>query len=223
MPWNSTWPVGGISVKANRIVGQQNTTYIETTMGKSPVGTNTNTTRDHFWAVGTNEDGRHRFMNSPAFTVGGNPADPLVGAGMDGVLYLKSDGLTPARVLGFYRNAQAVIQYIPMQLTGSVNIPSSSSYTSMVNVPNNCYGEIYMYNVDDDTHRFSGQSGFFKARGGVVQSWALTYAPEGSSTSNALKFGNGSDASGLSIEVRRSDAGSGLTNWNYIVKYWKLP
>ena len=100
MPWNSTWPVGSISVKANRVVGQQNTTYIETTMGNSIVGTNTTATRDHFWNVGTNEDGRHRFIQSPKFTVGGNPADPVLGTGMDGVRYIKSDGLTPARVVG---------------------------------------------------------------------------------------------------------------------------
>jgi len=222
MPWNSTWPVGSISVKANRVVGQQNTTYIETTMGNSIVGTNTTATRDHFWNVGTNEDGRHRFIQSPKFTVGGNPADPVLGTGMDGVRYIKSDGLTPARVVGFYRNAQNIFQYIPVLLTGSVVISSSSTFVDMVAVPDNSYGEIFMYNTDTDTNRFSGQTGFYKARGGVVQAYAIIYAPEGSGSGNALKFGNGSDVSGLNIAVRRGDISSSFTNWNYIVTYRKL-
>ena len=222
MPWNSTWPLGSVSVKSNRITGQQNTTYTEVTMGNSVVGTNTVTTRDHFWNVGTNEDGRHRFIQSPAFTVGGNPTDPVVGTGMDGVFYLKSDGLTPSRVGGWFRNAQNVFQAIPILLTGSVNIPSSSSFTTVANVPNNSYGEIFMYNTDGDTDRFTTQIGFYKARGGIAQSYAVLYAPAGSSSGNALKFGNGADASLLTIRARRSDASGSQTNWNYIVTYRKL-
>lgn len=224
MPWNSTWPVGSISVKANRAVGQQNTTYIETTMGNSIVGTNTASTRDHFWNVGANQDGRHRFIQSPAFTVGSNPADPVLGTGMDGVFYFKADGLTPSRVGGWFRNAQNILQCIPILLTGSVSIPSSSSFVLLANVPDNSYGEIFMYSTDANanTEKYSTQTGFYKARGGTAQGYAVIYGPAGSSTGNALKFGNGSDASLLALQVRRSDASSSFTTWNYIITYRKL-
>jgi len=116
MPWNSTAPVGSISVKANRTILQQNTTYIETTMGTSIVGTNTVTTRDHFWNVGSDEDGRHRFMQSPAFTVGGLPVDPVVGTGMDSVMYSKlklaAEAVAQQDVQPFFRNASAVMQIL---------------------------------------------------------------------------------------------------------------
>lgn len=223
MVWNSTWPVGGVSVKSNRITGNQNTTYIETTMGNDPIGTNNNLVRDHFWDVGSNEDGRHRFINSPGFTVGGNPADPDIGAGMDGVLYLKSDELNPENILGFYKNSSGVIQYIPMQLKGIVSIPSSSSYTDIVNVPDNSYGDIFMYNTNSDILTFTAQKAFYKARGGVCQSYSLEFGTSAAGFDGlSLLFANGTAASGLSIRARRRAASASLTDWNYIVRYWKL-
>lgn len=220
MPWNSTWPVGSISVKANRPLGQQNTTYIETTMGKSPIGTNTVTTRDHFWAVGTNEDGRHRFIQSPAFTVGGNAADPLIGTGMDSVFYARTIN---GQVQWFNRNALRVFQATPNVLTGSVVVSSSSSYATIIDVPNNTYGEIFMYCTDSDTSIFTIQSGIFKARGGTCQAYSLKYEGQGSGSSvNALKLGNGGEADNLNIRARRADASSSLTNWNYIITYRSL-
>lgn len=232
MPWNSTWPVGSTSVKNNKLPGTENTTYIETTMGNSIVGTNTVTTRDHFWNVGANEDGRHRFMQSPGFTVGGNPEDPVLGTGMDGVLYLKSDGLSPARVVGFYRNSSKIYQYIPVCKTGSVTLAPFSSIVppvmvNMVSVPDNCYGEIFMYNTNGspttNTYSFNAQTGFFFARDGVVQAWSLKYMVEGSSSSvAALKFANGSDASGLNIRVQPEDINNSHLSWNYIVTYRAL-
>lgn len=220
MPWNSTWPVGNISVKANRVIGQQNTTYIETTMGNSVVGTNTNTTRDHFWNVGTDEDGRHRFVQSPAFTVGGVPTDPVVGSGMNGVLYLK----TTNNVANWFHRPSSgnIYQATPTLLQGSTSLPSSSSYTNVVTVPANVYGEIFMYcptQFDDD----GGQWGFFCSNGSIVQSWALTNLVQGSgSDSSALKFANGSDASGFNIRARRSQASSSQTAWNYRIIYRAL-
>lgn len=221
MPWNSTWPVGSISVKANRIVGQQNTTYIETIMGNSPVGTNTNTTRDHFWNVGSNEDGRHRFINSPVFTVGGIAADPLVGSGMDAVLYLK---MTNAQPQWFTRTSGGIIyQSTPNILTGSATISSSSSYQNLVAVPDNTYGEIFMYTTNNNNYRFGGQTGFFVTRGGIVSAWAISYQAEGTATANSgLKFGNGADTSLLNIRVRRESTNNLNTNWNYIITYRAL-
>lgn len=99
MPWNSIWPVGTVSVKQNRTSGQQNTAYIEATMGNSIVGTNAVDTRDHFWNVSANLDGRHRFMQSPVFTstaVAPNDVYPVLGTGMDGVHFLLNKTATEA-------------------------------------------------------------------------------------------------------------------------------
>ena len=63
---------------------------------------------DHFWNVGANEDGRHRFIQSSAFTVGGAAENPVVGTGMDGVTYLRSDKTNTPRVQGYYRNANGI-------------------------------------------------------------------------------------------------------------------
>lgn len=219
MPWNSTSPIGSVSVKNNRTTMNQNTAYIETTMGNSIIGTNTDTTRDHFWNVGGNEDGRHRFINSPAFTVGGNPADPVLGAGMDGVCYLKSDGLTPARVGGYYRNAQNIYQYIPIFLTGTKEV--ASSYTTIIDVPDNVYGDIFMYATlpgSNAERKYRTVTGFFRSSSGLVDAWALVNSAQGDDAAFGLKFGNGGDAVGLNIRARAEDASADL-QWNYRITY----
>src|SRR5690349_2957761 len=110
MPWNSNAPLGSVSVKANRTKLQENTTYIETTMGNTAVGINNSSVRDHFWNVGADEDGRHRFMQSPAFTEGGVDSDPVIGTGMDAVEYVK---VTNGRAERFHRNAEGIYQHVP--------------------------------------------------------------------------------------------------------------
>lgn len=221
MPWNSISPNGALSVGSNRPKQQENTSYIEVTMGNSVVGTNTNITRDHFWNVGSSQDGRHRFINSLAFTVGGLPTDPVIGTGMDGVLYLKKPNANISQIEWFRRNVDGIYQVSPSFVTGNVIISSSSSLISMITVPDDSYGEIFMYSTNSDTDKYSTQSAIFKARGGICQSYALTYQVQGSGTAgNALYFGNGSDASGLNIRVRRRD--SSLTNWVYKVTYRAL-
>lgn len=215
MPWNSTSPIGSVSVKNNRTTMNQNTAYIETTMGNSIIGTNTDTTRDHFWNVGGNEDGRHRFINSPAFTVGGNPADPVLGAGMDGVCYLKSDGLTPSRVGGYYRNAQNIYQYIPIFLTGTTVL--TSSFSTIVALPAGVYGEIYLFTTLEGEE--SGQAGFFKTNATVCDGWSYGERVQGGSTAiYPVRLGNGSDANLLNLRARSDAASSGLT-WNYRITY----
>ncbi len=215
MPWNSNFPLGSVSVKANRTIGQQNTTYTEVTMGNSIVGTNTNTTRDHFWNVGGNEDGRHRFINSPAFTVGGNPEDPVVGSGMNAVLYLKVINDIPQ---WFTRtdlpSGDIIFQVTPGYLTGTKSV--SNSYENLDIVPANVWGEIFMWRTTQG--KLTGQTGFFRSDGSTVEAWALYLGPQGSGASLALKFGNGSDATNLNIRVRAEDASSGNT-WNYRITY----
>lgn len=60
MVWNSTAPDGTKSVGQNTTILQSNTTYTETTMNL-----------DHYWNIGANEDGRHKWMQ----TVATNDAD----------------------------------------------------------------------------------------------------------------------------------------------------
>lgn len=213
MPWNATFPLGSVSVKANKTIGQQNTTYIQVTMGNSVVGTNTVTTRDHFWNVSSNLDGRHRFIQSPAFTVGSVATDPVIGTGMDGVLYLKT---TNGRAQGFYRNSQGIYQYIPNFLSGTATITSSSSYDTVVAVPANVYGEIVMWRTTNGKN--NAQSGFFRSDGSTVQAWANYLGVQGSSQTLNLKFGNGTDASGLNIRARAESASVNHA-WNYRITY----
>lgn len=212
MPWNSTNPDGSKSVKFNRAKLQENTTYIQTTIGNSVVGTNTVDTRDHFWNVGSDEDGRHRFIQSPAFTVGGIAADPVIGTGMSAVQYVKT---TNGRVEGFHRNAQGIYQHIPSFLSGTHVV--TGSFTTILAVPTNVYGEIFMYTTAAGNE--SGQAGFFKSSGGTCEAWSYGLRQQGSSSAKfALRFGNGTDANGLNLRVVVEEASSGLT-WNYRITY----
>lgn len=212
MPWNSQWPIGNISVKANRTSGQQNTTYIETTMGNSIVGTNTNTTRDHFWNVGSNEDGRHRFIQSPAFTVGGIPANPVLGVGMDAVEYVK---VTNGRAERFHRNAAGIYQHVPSFISGTVVL--TSSFSTIVSLPASVYGEIFLFTTA--AGEVSGQAGFFKTNNATCEAWSYGERVQGGSTAvYPVRLGNGSDASGLNLRARSDEASSGLT-WNYRITY----
>jgi hypothetical protein len=181
----------------------QNTTYIETTMGKD---------------VGSNEDGRHRFMNSPAFTVGGNPDDPVIGTGMDGVLYLRKVSVDAPEIQGFYRNAEGIYQYIPTKLSGSVAVSSTSTFVTVVAVPKNVYGEIFMYTTAQGAS--STVTGFFRSNATKVEAWSILNKIEGSGTAYALEFANGSNASGLNIRARRGDGAN--ATYNYIITYRTL-
>lgn len=210
MPWNSTFPLGSVSVRANRTIGQDNTTYIETTMGNSIVGTNTVTTRDHFWDVGSDVDGRHRFIQSPGFTVGSSPTDPVVGTGMDGVLYLKT---ITGTVQGFYRNAQSIYQYIPTFVSGTVSITSTSTFATLVAVPANVYGEIFIWH--NNTQNI--QQATFISGSSVVEAFSQRQKQNGTSDDYFVEFLNGSGAVDLNIKARRGNDSSG--NFLYRITY----
>lgn len=227
MVWNAVAPIGTRSVRANKTIIQDNFTYTEVTMGKSVVGTNTNVTRDHFWNVGSNEDGRHRFINMPKFTSTvpfPDNVDPVVGAGMDGVFYLKEFGGT---VQGYFKNNSGglnagIYQFVPGYLFGAVTVPSSGTYSTVIAVPPNTWGEIYMWTTA--LGRSSMQSGIFRSDNTTVETWAITNLRQGVSPPNssaALKFANGVDALGLNIRARAEDAAIGLA-WNYRVM-WRAP
>lgn len=117
MTWSTTAPLGTVSVKANKSIIGDNFTYIRAKMGSTAADTtNDDTIRDHFWDVSTNFDGRHRFINSPAYTIGGIPADPVLGAGMDGVSYIKlltsTQSTAQQDTQPFFRNAGLVMQLL---------------------------------------------------------------------------------------------------------------
>jgi hypothetical protein len=198
MPWNSISPNGGVSVKANETIGQQNTTYTETTLNN-----------DHYWNIGSNEDGRHKYVNMPV-----QGSDPSISTGMSGILYLKSDG---SRVQGFYRNVNGIYEFIPAFLSGTHVI--TGSFTNMVAVPASVYGEIYIFQTADGSTR--GQAGFFKSNATVCDAWPYAQQVQSISSSTPkfnVIFGNGSNASGLNIRVRVEEAAAGAT-WNYRITY----
>lgn len=210
MPWNSTSPLGTVSVKANEVIGQENTTYIETTMGKSIVGTNTVDTRDHFWAVDPTLDGRHRFVQSPAFTVGGNPEDPVLASAQNGILYVKT---TNGTVQGFYRNNEGIYQYIPTFVSGVVNIPTTSNFETLVPVPANVYGEIFIWHNNSRNI----QQATFMSGGTVVEAFSQRQKQVGTSDDYFVEFLNGSGAVDLNIKARRGNDSSG--NYLYRITY----
>jgi len=121
MPWNSTWPDGTVSVKANDATGVQNTNYIKATMGASIVGTNTGATTDHFWDVDANLNGHHRFVKMPKFTstaVAPDDTDPAIGVGIDAAYYAKLkltlESTAAQDVQAFFKNTTSPV----MQLLG---------------------------------------------------------------------------------------------------------
>jgi len=78
--WNVTAPDGAQSVRANRSILGDNTEYVRA-----------NLNLDHYWGtgVGAQEDGHHRFVQTPRFVGGTTPNNPDLATGMDGVFYAK--------------------------------------------------------------------------------------------------------------------------------------
>ena len=100
MPWNSLYPEGAKSVKDNVPLGNQNTTYTETELNK-----------DHYWNIGVNEDGRHKWVN----TVATNDVDPTIAtnaplaAGMDLLYFSRLKTATEATTAAA-RNCQPFVK-----------------------------------------------------------------------------------------------------------------
>ena len=109
--WNSISPDGTKSVKLNKTIIQANTTYTETELNK-----------DHFWNIGANEDGRHKFVNTPAT----NQATPAIGVnaplatGMDLLYFSRLKTAIEATVQQdcqpFVKNKTAVGEVSPWSL-----------------------------------------------------------------------------------------------------------
>lgn len=207
MVWNSLSPDGTKSVKQNTTPMLQNTAYTESTMNT-----------DHYWNIGTDEDGHHKsiqmknFINSSV----GAPADAPIATGMDACVYLRTVSASDARIQGFFRNTNGIYQFIPAFKSGSVAI--TSSYATVAAVPAHSYGQIFMF-LDNNDDNMS--MGFFKSGAATVQTYASTTQFSGSSTAGTnLKFGNGAEASGLNIRARKQDGSNGT--YLYRIVYWGI-
>jgi hypothetical protein len=212
MAWNSVAPLGSVSVRSNRSILGDNTTYIEKTMGNTAVANvtiNNETIRDHFWDVDPNLDGHHRFIRSIGFTVATVPTDPLIGTGMDGVNYLK---LTNGTVQNFYRNTtvdpstggDTIYQTSPMVLRGTKYLDSLSEQ-NIVAIPANCYGEILMYESVPTANGIFG-SGVFYSNSTTTFTKSITNGP--------ITF-NSIGTNGLNISGRSAP----LNTYKYVVTY----
>lgn len=205
MPWNSISPDGSKSVKDNTPLMDQNTAYIEATMKI-----------DHFWNSGTNKDGHHQFVQSPAYVVGGNPADPALASGMDGEIYFRKVSSTNARIEAFYRNTNQIYQLSPSLQLGTTSM--SGSYTSVDTVPDNSYGLIYMWKSSDSKNMAHG---FFNALNGTCQAFcSVTRLNDSGTNKTVLVFGNDSVASGLNIMAKTQDGSSGA--YDFRIVYWGI-
>lgn len=215
MPWHSTAPVGTISVRANRPILQDNTSYIETTMGNSIVGTNTNTTRDHFWNVGADEDGRHRFINSLAFTVGGNQADPILGAAMDCILYPRRVSVDDQQTQYFYFNSTnaSIYQVTPSIRYGTVVI--TGSFASIdTPIPPNVYGDIFLFRATDSGDQ-TFQLGTFHSTATTVSISANRMTDSSGTEYSTLRF----RGTLLQIETRVNSSTPSGNTWQYRISF----
>lgn len=196
MVWNSLSPDGTKSVKQNTTPMQQNTAYTETTLNN-----------DHYWNIGTDEDGHHKSVQMKNFinSAVGAPADAPIATGMDACVYLRTVSASDSRIQGFFSNTNGIYQFIPAFKSGSVAM--TGSYATVTSVPAHSYGEVYMF-LDNDSDNMA--MAFFKSGAATVQSYAVTTQFSGSSTAATnLKFGNGAEASGLNIRARVQDGSNG--------------
>ena len=124
MSWNSTSPDGTKSVKDNNPIIQANTTYTETEMNK-----------DHFWNIGGDEDGRHKFAQMPKYTDGAvaTPTSPTIAAGMDLAYFARlktaAEATAQQDVQPYIRNASAIMQVLGIRACGVFNVAGGVSTT----------------------------------------------------------------------------------------------
>jgi hypothetical protein len=167
-------------------------------------------------------DADHNFLDSAADAQGAhnqvtyiNRSDPSsLLTGTDSIEYGKTatDGVNE---LWFY-DGTTPRQVNWRELSGTTAaISSTSSYTSVVAVPDNSFGDIYMWS-NTGTVRLMVR-GNFVVSSSVCYAWAMPTSNSSSGSTNSfwLKFANNSGTSGLNIMARRSDASSLV--WNYRV------
>ena len=200
MVWNTVWPDPAKSVKANTPTGQQNTTYIDDTMNVS-----------HYWNEGANLDGQHQYFACPK-----QASDLAIPTSMDGVIYYKEVSASNSRVEGFYRNNSGIFQFIPSFQSGTVDL-SSTDFVTVANLPDNSYGNIYLF-LNDAVDATAGmQFGTFKSAGGKLQAYC---SQGGNTTAVPIILGNATNSSALELKAKRSQAPSGT--YAYRIMYWGI-
>ena len=142
MSWNTDSPDGTKSVKANNDILQANTTYTETEMNK-----------DHFWNIGADEDGHHKFAQMPKYTDGAvaTPTSPTLDAGMDLAFFsrLKTalESTVHQDVQPYARNANAIMQLLGIRACGVFNHVAGNVAQTLV----------YKHNVTSVTRQATGR------------------------------------------------------------------
>jgi hypothetical protein len=190
MGWNSTWPDGTKSVRANATPGQDNTNYIEATLNN-----------DHWWNVGPNRDGRHKKVSMKD-----SVTDPALTAGMNGVLYLRTVSATDTSIQLFYNNDDTTFyQVTPTYITGTVSLTSTSTFASLVAVPANIFGTLYIW--EQGTNNID--SAVIKSNATKVEGFTNRHVDEGTSNAYFVEVLNGSGAVDLTLKARRGFGPSG--------------
>lgn len=184
MVWNSNCPDGSKSVKANVTIQGQNTTYTEDTLGNS-----TNTSKDHFWNIGVNEDGHHRAvqMIDYADTYVGAPASPALAADMDLAIFARTIG---SSIEPMARNGVSIMQLLGIKAYAVFNNVAGNVAQTLVS----------SYNVTSVARQATGR-------------FIVTYATALDS-SNYLVLGGGMSSAGIDNICTFSCTGIDLTQKN---------
>ncbi len=200
MTWNTTCPLGSVSVKSNKLIIQNNMDYISNTMGNAA-----NNTKDHFWAVGANQDGHHRCVNMPQ-----QAGSPLPTTGMDGIFYIKQVSATNTDVEAFYTNAINSYQFIPSFRKSTVAL--TNSYASVISVPANSLGQITIW-LSNIT-----QTGFFRSDNTKVYAYSNRIKINGTSTDTVIELANNDNPNDFNIRAKNNISSSPIT-YNYLITY----
>jgi hypothetical protein len=168
---------------------QQNTTYIETEMNK-----------DHFWNIGTDEDGHHRFAQMQASN-DATPTvivDPALATGMDLVYFSRflvptteTAGGASTNCQPFVRNGNSIMQLLGIRSLAVFNNVAGNVAQTL----------IYAYNCSSVVRQTTGRyaltfatalpnSNYLMLGGGVGLTTGLTTPTVFSPTSNSGTLGN---------------------------------
>lgn len=137
MPWHSNSPVGNRSVRFNRADMNDNTQYIEATMGNS-----FNTLRDHYWDIGATEDGLHRKVTMRS--VGTNVQAPLAPL-MDAAIYLNRETDNELQVRAREATADWRLNLWETLNKGSFTTDAGTTDVDMMAIPPNRFGMAVIY------------------------------------------------------------------------------
>jgi hypothetical protein len=144
MPWNENWPIGSASVRANQPTGQQNTTYIQSTLRN-----------DHYYNEDATKDGYHKKASMPNF--GSTPGIP---AGSNGVYYVLTNGSEQEARYTTGVSTSFHLNIWTQQLRGTFStLDAGTNVTIVSGIPTNAIGEIIIFRRNSTP--FIVQSGQF--------------------------------------------------------------